>query len=42
MPEIHLKQHGFTQSACGPFTKNKIRTQYSTKYENQHLFIKTN
>ena len=21
MPEIHLKQPGFTYSACGPFTK---------------------
>ena len=25
MPEIHLKQPGFTYSACGPFTKNKER-----------------
>ena len=25
MPEMHLKQPGFTQSACGPFTKNKER-----------------
>ena len=25
MPEMHLKQHGFTYSACGPFTKNKER-----------------
>ena len=23
MPEIHLKQPGFTYSACGPFNKNK-------------------
>ena len=23
MPEMHLKQLGFTYSACGPFTKNK-------------------
>ena len=23
MPEIHLKQPGFTYSACGPCTKNK-------------------
>ena len=23
MPEMHLKQPGFTCSACGPFTKNK-------------------
>ena len=23
MPEMHLRQPGFTYSACGPFTKNK-------------------
>ena len=23
MPEMHLKQPGFTYSACGPFTKGK-------------------
>ena len=22
MPEMHLRQPGFTYSACGPFTKN--------------------
>ena len=22
MPEMHLKEPGFTHSACGPFTKN--------------------
>ena len=27
MPEMHLKQLGFTYSACGPFTKNKERIQ---------------
>ena len=25
MPEMHLKQPGFTYSACGPITKNKER-----------------
>ena len=25
MPEMHLKQPGFTYSAFGPFTKNKER-----------------
>ena len=25
MPEMHLKQPGFTNSTCGPFTKNKER-----------------
>ena len=24
MPEMHLKQPGFTYRACGPFTKNKV------------------
>ena len=24
-PEIHLRQRGFTYSACGPFSKNKER-----------------
>ena len=27
MPKLHLKQPGFTYSACGPFTKNKERTE---------------
>ena len=27
MPEMHLKQPGFTYSACGTFTKNKERIQ---------------
>ena len=25
IPEMHLKQSGFTYSACGTFTKNKER-----------------
>ena len=29
MPEMHLKQPGFTYSACGPFTKNKDRIEKS-------------
>ena len=42
MPEMHLKQPGFTYSACGPFTRNKERiqkfketwdTSYVYKYE---------
>ena len=37
MDEMHLKQLGFTYSACGPFTKNKKRIQkfketWHTKY----------
>ena len=27
MPEMHLKQRGFTYSTCGPFTRNKQRIQ---------------
>ena len=27
MPEIHLKQPGFTYSACGPFAKIKERVE---------------
>ena len=27
MPEMHLKQSGFTYSACGPFTKDKERIE---------------
>ena len=27
MPEMHLKQPGFTYSACAPFTKSKQRIQ---------------
>ena len=27
MPQMHLKQSGFTYITCGTFTKNKERTQ---------------
>ena len=43
MPEMHLKQAGVTYSACGPFTRNKEKTQKfketgDTKYiyKNEH------
>ena len=42
MPEMHLKQPGFTYSACGPFAKNKEKIQKfketgdtSTIYKNE-------
>ena len=40
MPEMHLKQPGFTYSVCGLFTKNKERIQKfketgDTKYRNE-------
>ena len=42
MPEMHLKQPGFTYSACGPFTKNKERIEKFCKLGIQILFIKMN
>ena len=38
MPEMHLKQPGFTYSACGPFTKNKERIQRFKKLATQVIF----
>ena len=34
MPELHLKQPGFTYSACGPFTKYHERIQKFRKTDN--------
>ena len=31
MPKMHLKQPGFTYSACGPFTKNKESSKIKKK-----------
>ena len=31
MPEMHLRQAGLTDSACGPFTKSKERIQKFTE-----------
>ena len=42
MPQMHLKQPGFTYIACGPFTKNKERIQNLKKQEIQAIFIKMN
>ena len=32
MPEMHLKQPGFTYSACGPFTKKNWKVYANWKY----------
>ena len=40
MPEMPLKQPGFTYSACGPFTKNKERIQNLKKQEILAIFTK--
>ena len=42
MSETHLRQPGFTYSACGPFTKNKERIKNIKKQEAGDVFIKTN
>ena len=34
MPEMHLKQPGFAYSTCGPFTRNKERTEKFMQTEN--------
>ena len=39
MPELHLKQPGFTYSACGPFTKHRERIQKFREIANlKHLY----
>ena len=40
MPEIHLKQHGFTYSACGQFTKNKGRIEKFMQTRNTDFICK--
>ena len=42
MPEMHLRQPGFTYSACGPFTKNKERIQKFKETGVQAIFTKMN
>ena len=42
MPAIHLKQPGFTYSACGPFTKKKKEFRNLKKQEIQTIFTKVN
>ena len=40
MPKMHLKQSGFTYSACGPITKNKERTQKFKETEDAKYIYK--
>ena len=40
MSEMHLKQSGFTYSACGPFTKKKKELKNLCKQEIQTIFTK--
>ena len=41
MPEMDLKQRGFTYSACASFTKNKEKIKKLNKQEIQDISIKT-
>ena len=40
MPEMHLKQPGFTYSACDPFTKNKEKTEKFMRTGNTDFIYK--
>ena len=40
IPQMHLKEHGFTYSACVPFTKNKERIQKSEETGNTKYIYK--
>ena len=40
VPEIHLKQPGFTYSACGPLTKNKERIEKFMQTGNKDFIYK--
>ena len=42
MPEMHLRQPGFTYRACGPFTKNKEGIQNFKETGIQAIFTKIN
>ena len=40
MPEMHLKEPGFTYSTCGPFTKNKERVEKFMQIGNTDFIYK--
>ena len=40
MPEMHLKQPGFTYGACGPFTKGKERIQKIVQIDDRNYIYK--
>ena len=41
MPEMHLKQPGFTYNACGPFTKNKEKIEKFMQTRNTNFIYKS-
>ena len=42
MPEMHLKQPGFTCGACGPLTKKKEEFRNIKKQETQNTLTEMN
>ena len=42
MPEMYLRQLGFTYSACRPFTKNKERIQKLKETGDSRHFFQSN
>ena len=39
MPDMHLRQPGFTYSACGQFTENKERMQkFKETVDSQYIY----
>ena len=42
MTEMHLRQPGYTYSACGQFRKTKKEYKHLMKQEIHDIFIKTN
>ena len=42
LPEMHLRQPGFTYIACGPFTKNKERVEKVMRTGNTDFIYKMN
>ena len=42
MPEMHLKQPGFTYSACGPITRNKERIEKFKETGYTNIFTEMN
>ena len=40
MPKMHLRQPGFTYSACGPFIKNKERIEQFMRAGNTDFIYK--
>ena len=42
MPKMHLKQPGFTYSACGPITRNKERIEKFKETGDTNIFTEMN